>query len=241
MRASKRDHLARETGDVCMRLEIPPVVPTRLVVLAIRVVVAVLPAAAFIAAEQHRHPAGDEQREQEVLDLAPADRFDAWIGRVTFQAVIVAEILIDPVAATLAVGSIMLFTKAHQVVEREPVMTGHVVDAALRTLTGLRINIGAAADAARKCAEQPLIAAPKAAHIVTKPAIPFGPPAIRKTADLIRARGIPRLSDEFGFAQDRILGNLFEQRRIVEQLTGTVAAQDRGEVESKAIHVHLDD
>src|SRR5450631_2270501 len=99
----------------------------------------------------------------------------------------------------------MLFTKAHEVVERESVVTSHIVDAALRSFTGLRIDIGATADATGKCAHHPLIATPKAAHIVTIPAIPLGPTTIGKAPDLIRSRGIPRLSDEFAFAQDGIL------------------------------------
>ena len=44
--------------------------PARFVVLAVGVVVAALRAAEFVATEQHRHPARDQQCQQEILDLA---------------------------------------------------------------------------------------------------------------------------------------------------------------------------
>ena len=70
MRSTKGDHATGEVEDFSVLFQAVPVMPARFVVLAVSVVVTALGAAKFVSAEQHRHPARDEQSQQEVLDLA---------------------------------------------------------------------------------------------------------------------------------------------------------------------------
>jgi len=53
-----------------------PVVPTRRVILAIRVVVAVLSAAELVAPEQSSARRANEERQEEVADLPAAQRLE---------------------------------------------------------------------------------------------------------------------------------------------------------------------
>src|SRR5579872_1615971 len=61
MSATKGDHAPGKAVNLLMLFQTAPVNPARFVVLAVGVVVAALRAAKFVAAEQHRHPARDEQ------------------------------------------------------------------------------------------------------------------------------------------------------------------------------------
>ena len=67
--AAQRDEAASEVDQILVN--VLPVVPGDLVVLAVGVVVAALGAAGLVAAEQHRGPLGQQQGGQEVALLAP--------------------------------------------------------------------------------------------------------------------------------------------------------------------------
>ena len=111
-----------------------PVDPARLVVLAVRVVVAPLGAAELVPAEEHRHASGDGEGQQEVLDLPPAHRLDGRVVGFAFDAVVRAEVLVGAVPIVLAVGLVVFPRVADQIVQREAVVAGDEVDAALRAL-----------------------------------------------------------------------------------------------------------
>ena len=70
------DQHPHESPDVRMPLEQRPVEPGRLVVLAVRVVVAALRASDLVAHQQHRRAHAEEQQCEEVLDLPVAERLD---------------------------------------------------------------------------------------------------------------------------------------------------------------------
>src|SRR6185437_5445341 len=106
------------------------------------------------------------------------------------------------VAVVLAIGPIVLVPEAHEVIEREAIVAGEEIDAALGALAGLRIDVGAAADAAGECAEHGLIATPEAAHVIPVAAIPFRPAPFGKAPHLVRARRVPGFCDEFRLPQD---------------------------------------
>ena len=73
--AAEGDH-PRGTKSTNSLVDVVPVVPGDLVVLAVGVVVAALGAAELVAAEQHRDALGQQQRGQEVASLAVAQRQD---------------------------------------------------------------------------------------------------------------------------------------------------------------------
>ena len=72
MVAAERDQLPDEREEV--RVGMLPVEPGHFVVLAVAVVVAALRAPDLVAAEEHRHALGEEQRRQEVALLSDRDR-----------------------------------------------------------------------------------------------------------------------------------------------------------------------
>ena len=86
----------------------PPLVPGELVVLAPGVVVAVLRAAELVAAEQHRHALGEEQRGEEVALLAPAQRVDLGVVGLALDAAVPRAVVVGAVAVVLAVGLVVL-------------------------------------------------------------------------------------------------------------------------------------
>ena len=196
MGSTKGDHATGEAEYVLVRFQTAPVVPARFVVLAVGVVVAALRAAKFVPAEQHRHAARDQQRQQEVLDLAFPDGVDLVIGCVTFRAVILGEILGRAVVVVLTVRFIVLLPIAHEILQREAVVTGDEIDARVGAFAGLGVDVGAAADALGEHTKQPIVAAPEPSHVVAVLTVPLRPAAVGEAPDLIRSGGIPRLGNE---------------------------------------------
>ena len=58
-------------------------------------------------------------------------------------------------------------------------------------------------------------------------------------AHLVQAGGVPRLSDQRRLPQDRILGDLFDDGRVRQHRAVLATTQDGGEIEAKAVDVHL--
>src|SRR5450759_5255187 len=175
MRAAKSDHAVGKPVDLLMLLKMGPVNPTGFIVLAVSIVVAALSAAKFVAAEQHRHAARDQQGQKEVFDLAFPQGLDPSIPRLAFRAVILAEVGVGPVMVAFSVCFIVFVAIAHQVVQSEAVVAGDEIDAALGAFARLGIDVGTAADAAGKQTKHPIIAAPETPDIISVPAIPLRP------------------------------------------------------------------
>src|SRR3954464_13646021 len=74
---SETDQAAREREKILV--EVFPVVPRDLVVLAIRVVVALLCASELVAPEKHRHTLRQHERGEKIRCLPPPQRVDLWI------------------------------------------------------------------------------------------------------------------------------------------------------------------
>ena len=70
---------------------------------------------------------------------------------------------------------IVLIAIAHQVVQSEAVVAGDEIDAAFGAFARLGVDVGAAADAAGKRPEHPIIAAPETPDIIPVPAVPLRP------------------------------------------------------------------
>ena len=70
-------------------------------------------------------------------------------------------------------------------------------------------------------------------------AIPFRPAAVGEASDLICAGGIPSLGDQLRVAQDRVLSDTLQQRRVRQDVAAAVAAEHRGEIETEAIDMHF--
>src|SRR4029079_12966957 len=124
-----------------MLVDVFPVVPRNLVVLAVRVVVAALRPADFIPAQQHRHPLREHQRRQEVAGLTAPKREHLRIVRRTFLTAVPRAVVALAVAVLFSVRLVVLLIVRDQISKGEPVMGGNEVDARIRTTAGALIEI----------------------------------------------------------------------------------------------------
>ena len=87
----------------------------------------------------------------------------------------------------------------------------------------------------------PAVALHEGPDVVTKPAVPFLPTVAEEGADLVEAGGVPRFRDQLDVGEHRVRLDVPEQRRRGHRAAPLVAAQDRGQIEAEAVHVHLGD
>ena len=211
---SESDHLPGESDYFLVFLRQPPVVPRCFVVLAVGVVVPLLRSSEFVPSQKKRYSPRNEESGYEVLDLAESRSLDLWIVRLSLRTVIIAVVLVRAVPSPLAVGFIMLFVIAHEVVEREAVVAGHEVDAVQRLFACPLIDVGAARDAARKDSYHARIATPEKADVVAEFSVPFRPAVARERPDLVEPGSVPCLRDELGVPQNGVFRDLGEKRGV---------------------------
>ena len=83
-------------------------------------------------------------------------------------------------------------------------MTGDEIDAIDRHAPLILVEIRAARDPRGYSADQPRVAFDKAADIVAEAPVPFCPAFPGKVPDLVKATGIPGLSDNFRIGKNFI-------------------------------------
>ena len=227
------------------RSRLAPVDPAGRVVLVVWIVVACLGIQELVPGPQHRRAVGKKQQRAEVLGLSGSEPEDVG-GRVlvAFPTAVGAEVLDGPVTVAMTVGPVSLLAVADQVVEREPVVRRHEVDA-LERMERERQRIGedvlASVDPPRGPPTSP--ASPRtnrrrssrnlSFHCIhvspgNCPPSSYPPPMSHGSAMQPRAREL------------RVIRDHPDDRRIVEiERAVGVAGEDRGEVEAETIHSHL--
>ncbi len=242
MPAAETDRLAREAVDFAPALQERPVEPARLVVLAVRVVVAPLRAAELVAAEHHGHALRSHEHGPEVLHLALPEGDHEGVLGLALGAAVPTEVVVHAVAVALAVVLVVLLVVRREVPEGEPVVARHEVDAVVRRAAVVLVQIRAAADPGGDGGRQAVIAPHESAHVVAVARVPLGPaPRGGERAHLIKAGGIPRLGDDLAVRQDRVVDDALQEGRVAEHAAVLGAAEDGGQVEAKAVDVHLHD
>jgi hypothetical protein len=118
-----------------------PVEPGDLVVLAPAVVVAALSAGDLVAADDHRHALGKEQRGQQIPALAGSQIEDPGIVGWSLDAAVPGAVLIVAVAVVLEVGLVVLLVVGDEVVECDAVVRGDEVDRRQRAPTAAAVEI----------------------------------------------------------------------------------------------------
>jgi hypothetical protein len=118
------------------------------------------------------------------------------VGRA-FHAAVPTAVVVRAVPVVFPVRLVVLPLIRNEVVEREPVMTRHKVDALLRLALLMRINLRAAQQPVGDVLDRARVAAKETAEIVAKPPVPFFPTVPGKAAHLVKPRCVPRLGDEF--------------------------------------------
>ncbi len=180
--------------DLCLAPALPGK-PGDLVVLAPRVVAAALAAAELVAAEQHRHALGEQQRRQEVALLARAQRVDLRIVGLALHAAVPRPVVVRAVLVVLEVGLVVLLVVRDEVVQREAVVGGDEVDRRGRPPAVVAVEVARAGEARGEVGDA-LLAAPEVAHDVAVDAVPLAPQH-GELADLVAAGpDVPRLGDQ---------------------------------------------
>ncbi len=237
---AQADQLADEVDLAQPRARDRPRVPGDLVVLAIGVVVAALRAADLVAAAQHRNALREQEGGEDVSHLPLAEREDFGVLRRALLAAVPRGIVVGAVAVVLAVGLVVLFVVAHEVVEREAVVGNDEVDARRGPAAALLVEVARSREPIAQLGHLTLVALPVAADGVAILPVPLGPPA-GEVADLIAALAqVPRFSDELHLRDDGVLLDDVEERGepvdVVE-----LPRERRRQVEAEPVHVHVQD
>ena len=181
-----------------------PVEPGDIAVLAIGVVVALLGAAEFVAAQHHRGALREQQRGQHVAFLAIAQGEDGLVVGGPFHAAIPARVVVGAVTTVLAVGLVVLVGIRDQIVQCESVVTCDEVHALLRFALMMRVYVGAAQQPRRQPRHSAVVAFQKAPDIVAEAAVPLQPGVAGEAAHLVESCRIPGFRDQLGSGQLRI-------------------------------------
>ena len=198
-----------------------PVHPRGLVVLVVGVVVATLGPPELVTHGAHRHPVRQGQQAPGVAQLPPA-QLEHLVRRavVALPPAVPRAVVVGAVVVAVPVGLVVLAVVGDEVVQREPVVTGHEVDAVQRGGE----EVGAALDPQPQRLDHARLGPQEAADVVTEAVVPLQPPLARPgRSQLVATGGVPRLGDHahpaFGGppseAGDQPLG-LAEHRRQIE-------------------------
>ena len=231
---------AGEVEEVAALRRVVPRRPADLGVLTVRVVIAALRSAQFVAAADHRHADRQHQRGHDVPALPIAQLQDPPVRGRSLHAAVPAEIVVLAVRIPFTVGFVVLLVVAHEVGEREPVVSRDEVDARVRTPAALFIQIAAAGQSGCQLGDTGAVAAPEPSHGIAVLPVPFGP--LRgKVTDLVPAFAqIPRFGDQLHLRQHGILVNDVEEcSKLVDGMQLT--SQRAREIEAEPVDVHLDD
>src|SRR5260370_5308664 len=190
-------HVTDEIGEVvAFAMKTFPADPARFVILAIGIVVTGLRVADLIASQDQRQALRQQQTGELVSAQLTTKRCYLGIVGRAFMAAIGAVVLVGAVAIALAIGLVVFFVVAEQILEREAVMHGDVIDAGARRAAVMVEQVGRAGHAAGHFADQAAFAAPVAPHRGAITVVPFRQ-LRRKRADLIAAQPeIPGLCDQ---------------------------------------------
>jgi hypothetical protein len=129
-----------------------------------------------------------------VAGLAFSQGQNRRIRGFSLDAAVPAYVVVAAIAIALAVPFVVLAVVADEVVEREAVVAGDVVDA-VAGKPAAAVEVGAPRDACRDISGGPGFAAHEAANRVTVATVPLGPGHSGETADLVQAPGIPGFGD----------------------------------------------
>ena len=147
--------------------------------------------------------------------------------------------MICSVAVSFAVRLVVLAVVGDQIVERKPVVAGHEIDALLGFTLFSLVNVRAPRQPERQGTDGSIIPFEEGPDIVAKPPVPFLPAVADKTADLVEAGRVPGLGDQLDIGEDRVGFDVPKDRRRCHRAAFLVARQDRGEIEAKAVDMHL--
>lgn len=199
-----------------------------------------LGAAHLVAGDQHRHARRQQERGQQIAQLAVAQCGDVRVVGLALGTAVPGPVVVGAVAVALAVVRVALVLVGDQVAEREAVVRGDEVDRGVRAAAAPGVQVARSGEAVAQVADIVLGTAPEVADGVAVAVVPLRPQR-REGADLVAARShVPGLGDQLDPAQHRVLGDHREERgEHVDVVHG--AGQCGRQIEAEAVHAHLGD
>src|SRR4030095_5674474 len=234
---SMSDQPLDKATHVAVLSEHAPVEPTRLVIVAVHVVVAELRASHFVAHQQHRRALCKQGQSQEILHLSIAKRLNRRVSGRAFDAAVPAQIVIGAVAVPLPVALIVLDVVGNEIVECEPIVAGDEVNTSFLLPFFGPINIWAGNKAVCEFGDGSFVALHKAADVVTKLSVPFLPRVTDEVAHLIKAARVPSLGDQFCSGEHWICLDIPNDGRVVHGTAHLITREDRSQIDTKIIEV----
>ena len=230
------DRLAHKVVHVGVLAKQIPVKPADFVVLAVCVVVSPLRAQQLIAAQNHGCSQGEQKVTEVVLHDLSAQTQDIGVVGIALRSAVPRIVIIGAVAIVLLVRVVVFLIVGHKIPERETVVARDEVDAVVRGAPVIAVQISRPCETESEVRALPAISLRDLAHRVAESTIPFGP-VDREVAHLIGSE-VPGLRNEFGTAEHRVLADGIEEGRRAFK-AGLLAAKHGGEIEPKAVDMHL--
>ena len=210
------------------------------IVLAVGVVVALLGAAEFVAAQQQRHPEGEQQGGQHGAALAGPQGDDVGVVGRPLGAAVPRPVVVGAVAVVLAVGLVVLGVVGDQVGQGEPVVHGDQVDRRGGPPAGAGEEVRGAGEPGGEVAEQRRVA-PARSPAWCRGTCRSTPATGAGTAQLVAVRLARRPTARRSAWRGRPPGpgRPGRRRRDTWLEAAVLAAQRGGQVEAEAVDVHL--
>ena len=203
---TEMDDLLEIAEDVGILLQIAPIEPRYLVVLAIGVVVALLGITHLIARQHHGDALADHQHGDGILHLTVAQADDGSIVGFALATTIPAVVMVFAVSVVLAIGLVMFFVIRDEVHERKAVVSRDEVDTGLDATPLRSVEVGRTDDALLDVAQHLFVALQEAADAVAILSVPLSPSSPRRErAHLIESTCIPCLGNQFGLAENGVV------------------------------------
>jgi len=214
-----------------------PIHPGDLVVLAVGVVVAALGPAHLVAVGEQGDAPGQGDGGQQAASHPFAHPADLGIVGGAFHPPVAGQVVVGAVPVVLAVGLVVLLLVAHQIGQRETVVTGDEVDARPRA-AGVE-QVAAAGPAGRQLGDGARIPAPEGPGGVPEAVVPFRPARGEAAESMPLGGEVPGFGDELDPGQHRVRCELPEEGGVGIEAAFPITAQGRREVEAKPVHVQL--
>ena len=131
--------------------------------------------AEFVAGEEHGCSTAAHEHGTGVLDHAEAQRQNVRIVRFAFRAAVPAVVVIEAVGIVPAVGFIVLYIIAVQVVQGESVVAGQEIDGCVAAPVNRVIKVRRSGHPLGCDPGHLQISLQEAAHVVPVAAVPFRP------------------------------------------------------------------
>src|SRR5699024_9606750 len=129
----------------------------------------------FVTVRDHGNALGDQERRDEVADLAEPKLLDLGIIGRSLGPTVPGTVVGFAVVTALAVGLVVFLVAGDQTPHREPVMCGHEVNGGHGAAARVLVKIGGTRQAGSQLRKNRGFTPPEVANRVTVLSVPFGP------------------------------------------------------------------